>query len=42
MSLRGTKDERSVIPALRDMVGNDYMAFWIVWKYAPDLSQIKS
>lgn len=37
MSLRGTKDERSIIPALRDMVGNDYMAFWIAWKYAPDL-----
>lgn len=34
---RGTKDERSVIPALREMVGNDYMAFWIAWKYAPDL-----
>lgn len=34
---RGTKDEKSIVPALREMLNSDYMAFWVVWKYAPDL-----
>ena len=34
---RGTKEEKGIVPALREMLNSDYMAFWIVWKYAPDL-----
>ena len=34
---RGTKEEKPIVPALREMLNSDYMAFWVVWKYAPDL-----
>ena len=34
---RGTKEEKGIVPALREMLNSDYMAFWVVWKYAPDL-----
>ena len=41
---RGTKDEKPILSEIRDMVGNDYMAYWILWKFAPDLlaEEIKS
>ena len=34
---RGTKDEKGIVPALRQMLNSDYMAYWVVWKFAPDL-----
>lgn len=34
---RGTKEEKGIVPTLREMLNSDYMAFWVVWKYAPDL-----
>ena len=34
---RGTKDERSIVKELAEKIGNEYMAYWVVWKYAPDL-----
>lgn len=34
--MRTAKEERSVLAELRDMVGNDYMPYWIAWKYAPE------
>lgn len=34
---KGTKDEKSILTELREMTGNDYMAYWIAWKYAPNL-----
>ena len=34
---RGTKDERSIFSQLKEKVGNDHTAYWILWKYAPDL-----
>ena len=37
MAGRGTKEERPVIVELKNRLGNDYMAYWIAWKYAPDL-----
>lgn len=38
---RGSKDEKSILSELREKVGNDYMAYWITWKYAPDLLPTK-
>ena len=34
---RGTKDEKSVLTELRERIGSDHMAYWVAWKYAPDL-----
>ena len=36
MKGRGTNDEKSILQELIAMVGNDYMPYWILWKYAPD------
>ena len=33
---RTTKEEKSILQELIAMVGNDYMPYWILWKYAPD------
>lgn len=37
MNGRGTKEEKSIIAELKNKLGNDYMAYWVCWKYAPDL-----
>ena len=34
---RGTKDEKSMFAELKERLGNDYMTYWVMWKYAPDL-----
>lgn len=37
LNKRGTKDEKSMFAELRERLGNDYMTYWVMWKYAPDL-----
>ena len=34
---RTIKEEKSFITQLRERIGNDYMPYWILWKYAPNL-----
>ena len=34
---RGTKEEKSIFAELKQKIGNEHMAYWVVWKYAPDL-----
>lgn len=33
----GIQDEKSLLSEIRDRLGSDYMAYWVVWKYAPDI-----
>lgn len=37
MKGRGTNDEKSVLAELKNKVGSDHIAYWIAWKYAPDV-----
>ena len=34
---RGTKDEKSIFAELKERIGNEHTAYWVEWKYAPDL-----
>ena len=34
---RGTKDEKSIFAELKERIGNEHTAYWVAWKYAPDL-----
>lgn len=34
---RGTSQEKSVLMALKDMIKSDSKAYYVLWKYAPDL-----